>query len=218
MSYPSRAALKLRNSLDHLRNDDAFRISVKDRLCLDLGCAHGGFVQVLLEEGARCVYAVDVGYGILDYKLRIDLRVVVRERENLRNLSMDWFSDCDQKFLSKNPSLSENPSITKATDKNILLCTCDASFISSKTVLSSLADFHENCQVGLELLLLIKPQFEASNQTKKGIIEDVVLRQKLVDSVEQKAIELEFEVLTLFPAQPQGRKGNQEYMLYARRG
>ena len=206
--YPSRAAYKLRYALDNLRV--RHHITIQDRLCLDLGCAHGGFVQILLEEGARRIYAVDVGYGILDYTLRIDPRVVVRERHNLRYLSLDWFCTADRQILNASSELN-------TTNANVLFCTCDVSFISSATVLHTLAHFHAASSFKLELLLLVKPQFEASRLTQKGVIHEETLRQKLVAQVTEKAIQYDFRVIETIPVLPRGAKGNQEYILYAER-
>ncbi len=198
--YPSRAAYKLKNGIDFFRKDHL--ISLEDRVCMDFGCAHGGFSQVLLEEGARRVYAVDVTYGMLDYKLRIDKRIITLERHNLRNVATDWLKQEDVAFLQE----------TKETNK--LFVTSDASFISAQTVLTSLEKFRRDYAIRLEALILIKPQFESSKETDHGIIRSPKLREKIVASVEKKAKQIGFSILGKTPVLPRGIHGNQEYMLY----
>ena len=97
--YPSRAAFKLLDAIEFCKTQ--YGLNLKDRICIDFGSSHGGFVKVLLEAGAKRVYAIDVGYGILDYNLRINERVIVRERSNLRHLNLDWFIEADKLLLTK---------------------------------------------------------------------------------------------------------------------
>ena len=202
--YPSRAAYKLLYGLQFFRNTQA--VDIIGRICLDLGCAQGGFVQVLLQEGASKVYAVDVGYGVLDYSLRKDPRVVVRERRNLRYLSIDW-------LLAKDLQEVMTHSKDKENGKG-LFCTCDVSFISAITALESLKRLRDTSQIPIEAMILVKPQFEASQKTEKGIIHDLSLQQELVAKVVDKAQLYQFSVLGSTPVQPKGGQGNQEYMLY----
>lgn len=197
-SYPSRAAYKLRYALDLFR--EQYQVEIQDRICIDLGSAQGGFVQVLLEEGARRVYAVDVAYGLLDYKLRKDERVIARERHNLRHLEKSWFIKEDLKRLSD----SEQP----------LFLSCDAAFISARTVLEVLRQFRKESKIPIEVMLLVKPQFEDSKSTQKGIVREPALREKLLNSVKQKAKECAFHLLGSVQVCPKGAQGNQEYMLY----
>jgi len=200
--YPSRAAYKLLYALRLFRN--VHPINIVGRVCLDLGCAHGGFVQVLWDEGASRIYAVDVGYGILDYSLRIDPRVVVQERRNLRHLNKDWFLPED---------LGRSRASNEREDQG-LFCTCDVSFISARTVLESLKHMRDTSQILIEGMILVKPQFEASQKTQRGVICDESLRDKLISKVKDKARLCGFKVLGAIPVQPKGVKGNQEYMLY----
>lgn len=197
-SYPSRAAYKLRSALDFFRQE--YKLKLEGRICMDLGSAQGGFVQVLLEEGAKRVYAVDVAYGLLDYKLRQDERVIVHERRNLRHLKKDWFTKENLKQLSK-------------SEQRIFL-SCDVSFISARTVLEVLKQFSEESKIAIEAMLLVKPQFEDSKATQKGVIQDAALREKLLDCVKQKAQECDFHLLGSTQVYPKGAQGNQEYMLY----
>lgn len=124
--YVSRGGLKLERALSE------FHIPVTDRVCLDVGASTGGFVDCLLQHGARRVYAVDVGYGQLDWRLREDPRVVVMERTNIRHLE----------------------SLPEPVD----LATVDVSFISLRLVLPVVARL---ASPGAPLITLIKPQFEA---------------------------------------------------------
>ena len=128
--YVSRAAHKLLGALE------IFKPEVQGRICLDLGASHGGFTQVMLEAGARRVYAVDVAYGIFDYNLRQDPRVVVLERRNARDLEAEWL---DSEDLS-------NP--------EGFLCTADLSFISLRSILGPLYRLSKHI-TGLQALLLI---------------------------------------------------------------
>ena len=200
-SYPSRAAYKLRSALNFFRQE--YELSIEGRICMDFGAAQGGFVQVLLEEGAKRVYAVDVAYGILDYKLRQDKRVLVRERSNLRHLKMDWFLREDQERIKQIPK-----------SENRLFLSCDVSFISARTVLDVLKQFKKENNISIEIMLLVKPQFENSKASQKGVIQDLSLREKLLHSVKQKAGECGFHVLGSTAVEPKGARGNQEYMLY----
>ena len=207
--YPTRAAYKLLGALDHFRQEHT--IDLQDRICLDLGCAQGGFVKVLLDQGAHRVYAVDVGYGLLDYALRKDERVIVCERKNVRNLNTNWFSLEDFHCLTQ-PSPLAQP---RAKEKKSLFVTCDLSFISSISVLEVLYHFSKKSKISLELMLLIKPQFEASQLTTKGIQEDIEVRQRLVEQVRKKTVELGFCCQGTIESSLKGRYGNLEYILYA---
>ncbi len=202
--YPSRAAHKLLFALEKLREHCV--IDISQRVCLDLGSAQGGFVHVLLDEGARCVYAVDVAYGILDYNLRTNKSVIPKERKNLRSLSPAWFRQEDYAYLLQK---------RLRPHRQALFCTCDVSFISSAAVLNVLSYFHKQTQIPIELMLLIKPQFEASKWTQKGILSDAALRQSLVDRRLEDAAKKGFSIQNCLAVEPKGRQGNQEYMLYA---
>jgi 23S rRNA (cytidine1920-2'-O)/16S rRNA (cytidine1409-2'-O)-methyltransferase len=136
--YVSRAGRKLAHALDH------FGIDPADQVCLDVGASTGGFTDCLLQRGAARVYALDVGYGQLDHKLRVDPRVVVRERVNVRYLAADALPErCD-------------------------LVTIDVSFISLAKIVPALLP---HLAPGARLLPMIKPQFEAGrDRVGKGVI------------------------------------------------
>ena len=193
--YVSRSAKKLIGGLDD------FNVDVGGRICLDLGSSTGGFVQVLLERGAVKVYAVDVGYGILDYSLRSDKRVAVLERHNVRMIEAGWFA-------------AEHLETIRSGDAGNLFVTCDISFMSIKTVIMSLAGFLRNEKIACEGIFLLKPQFEDSKNTDEGILADENLRKKIVDDTLEYASALGFKCMGLQPAKIKGSMGNQEYVIH----
>ncbi|MDO4547426.1 MAG: TlyA family RNA methyltransferase [Clostridia bacterium] len=129
--FVSRGGMKLEKALD------VFKISVADRICVDIGASTGGFTDVMLKSGAKTVYAVDVGFGLLDWSIRNDPRVVVMERTNARNLNGGMFDIA--------PSFGAT----------------DVSFISLKAVLPRAFDILEGER---EFVALVKPQFEARKE------------------------------------------------------
>jgi len=138
MPWASRGGLKLAHALD------AFDVRVRDRVAADVGASTGGFTDVLLDAGARKVYAIDVGYGQLAWKLRGDERVVVMERTNIRNV--------------------------RKLPEPIQLCVIDVSFISLQLVLPVV---HVLLVSGSDVIALIKPQFEAGrDRVPKGVVRD----------------------------------------------
>lgn len=196
--YASRAAHKLAGALG------ALAVPVAGRVAIDLGASHGGFTQVLLEAGARRVYAVDVAYGILDYSLRTDARVIALEKKNARELSIEWFLPAD------------------LTDAAGLLFTCDLAFISLKTILSALVRFRAAARAKLasdespprwEGLFLVKPQFEASEKTVGGVIRDAALREAIIDDVADFAASQGFRLLGRVASETPGARGNREAFL-----
>ncbi len=187
--YVSRAAHKLETAFAE------FQPEVDGRVCLDLGAAHGGFTQFLLEHGAARVYAVDVAYGMLDYKLRRDERVVVLERRNARKLEADWIEQADR------------------NRREGLVVTCDVSFISLKSILPPLADFAGEIAGPLEGYILVKPQFEASKETDGGILKDPAVVERVLAEIRSEAESLGFQVSGMIPAGITGAKGNQEFVM-----
>ena len=208
--YVSRAAHKLLGALEE------FGPEVKDRLCVDLGASHGGFTQVLLEAGARRVYAIDVAYGIFDYELRNDSRVILLERHNVRQIQVDWFST--------DPDGDQGERI----DENGILFTCDVSFISLRSVLPSLVSMIQELKNRLTVpegeqkqerskfqgLFLLKPQFEASEKTEQGILKDPVALEQVFEAINDLLERLDVKLLGRAPARLTGTKGNQEYVLF----
>jgi len=182
MPYVSRGGLKLAAALDH------FRIDVAGRVCLDVGASTGGFTDVLLQRGAARVYAVDVGSGQLDWKLRNDPRVVVREGVNARYLSPELVAE------------------------RVSLVTGDVSFISMTLILPVLPPL---MQEDAELVILVKPQFEVGKGQvgKGGIVREPELHRQACERVESAARELGF-VTELMESPILGAEGNKEFLLH----
>jgi 23S rRNA (cytidine1920-2'-O)/16S rRNA (cytidine1409-2'-O)-methyltransferase len=180
--YVSRGGLKLEKALQ------TAAISVKGMICLDIGASTGGFTDCLLQHGAIRVYAVDVGYGQLDWKLRQDKRVIVIERSNIRYLPFE--------------SLNEKVDIVVA----------DTSFISLKLVIPASEKFmKENALV----LALIKPQFEAGKQNvgKGGVVRNPEIREQVIQDIEQFFTDRGYLINFVVPSPISGPKGNIEYMI-----
>ena len=180
--YVSRGGLKLEKALQ------TAAISVKGMICLDIGASTGGFTDCLLQHGAAKVYAVDVGYGQLDWKLRQDKRVIVIERSNIRYLPFE--------------TINEKMDIVVA----------DTSFISLKIVIPAAEKFmKENALV----LALIKPQFEAGKQNvgKGGVVKDPQIREQVIQDIEQFFTDRGYPVNFVVPSPISGPKGNIEYMI-----
>ncbi len=192
-SYVGRGGLKLEAALK------AFSIDVKGRTALDVGSSTGGFTDCLLQNGAEKVYAIDVGYGILDWKLRKDPRVKVLERTNVRYLTLD------QLYSSGSPAVSREPSAN--------LAVIDVSFISLTIVLpvvwTLLAD-------KAEVIALIKPQFEAKRDDveRGGIVRSEGVRSAVVERIKAKAEGIGFTVKGLIESPITGADGNVEYLIY----
>ncbi|NJB67013.1 23S rRNA (cytidine1920-2'-O)/16S rRNA (cytidine1409-2'-O)-methyltransferase [Desulfobaculum xiamenense] len=184
--FVSRGAYKLLTAIEH------FGLSCEGKVALDVGASTGGFTDCLLQHGASRVYAVDVGYGQLDSRLRNDPRVVNLERTNMR--------------LAPDDLLPEQVDMIVA----------DVSFISLTKVMEPSLRF---LKPGGEVAALVKPQFEvAPGQTDKGVVRDENLRQQTVDMVVHYLVnEHGMEFIGVIPSRIKGPKGNQEYIIYLRR-
>ena len=181
--YVSRGGDKLAAALDF------FAISPSGRVCLDAGASTGGFTDCLLQRGAARVYAVDVGYGQLDWRLRGDARVVVLERTNVRELKAE--------------SLVPRPDLLVA----------DLAFIGLRTVLPV---FKTLVPDG-EMVLLVKPQFELPRaEVKGGVVTDPALHRRAVELVEEAARSLGLDVVGHVESPLKGPKGNREFFVAAR--
>ncbi len=181
--YVSRGGLKLEAGLDH------FQVDPTGMTCIDIGASTGGFTDCLLQRGAEQVYAVDVGYGQLDWKLRQDDRVEVMERTNARHLTPNDF-----------PVLFD-------------MAVIDASFISLEILLGPTAALlKENGRV----MALVKPQFEVGKGQvgKGGVVRDQELRRAMVSKIEDFGKKLGFISHGATPSPIQGPKGNQEFLIY----
>ena len=190
--YPSRAALKLKGAMNRLG------IQLDDTICLDLGAGAGGFTTILLEYGAERVYSFEIGYGLLDYLLRNNPRVIVQEKIDFRSISSTHFSPEDWQKIKGRCSF----------------VTADLSFISTARTLEFLGFFIEKHQLEMHILLLVKPQFNASAQTDKGILSDPTLWQTIIQKTHKIALELNFQIEEVFISALKGRKGNQETFFY----
>lgn len=183
-TYVSRAAHKLLKALDE------FQVSSEGKLALDLGASTGGFTQVLLEQGARAVQAIDVGHGQLVAELREDQRVRVVEGCNARELTAE--------SLAQRTGLSDAPEIVVA----------DLSFISLSLILPAIARV---AAAGADVVLLIKPQFEVG-RVRDGIVSDPRLRAEAIRIVLRAAAEHGFAARALASSPILGGHGNQEYL------
>jgi 23S rRNA (cytidine1920-2'-O)/16S rRNA (cytidine1409-2'-O)-methyltransferase len=168
-----------------------FRVNPHGRICLDVGSSTGGFTDCLLQQGATRVYAVDVNTDQLAWKLHEDARVV-RVKKNARELAQ---SD-----------------VAESVD----LVVADVSFIAVKKVLPGACAC---ANVGADLLILIKPQFELERENvgKGGIVRDPALHGQAIASVRQAAESLGLRILGVAPSHLPGAEGNQEYFLHARK-
>jgi 23S rRNA (cytidine1920-2'-O)/16S rRNA (cytidine1409-2'-O)-methyltransferase len=181
--YVSRGGIKLAAALDQ------FKIAVEGRVCLDVGSSTGGFTDCLLQRGAARVCAVDVGHGQLDWRLRNDPRVVVREGVNARYLQPDDFPE------------------------RFDLCVCDVSFISATLLIPSIRALLKEHG---EMVILVKPQFEVGKGQvgKGGIVRDPALHAEACDRVRRAAEEAGFAT-KLMESPIFGAEGNKEFLLHA---
>ena len=181
--YVSRGGVKLAAALDH------FKFDPQGRICLDVGASTGGFTQVLLERGAKRVYAVDVGHGQLHESLRGRPEIVSLEQTDIRTLSA--------------AQLNEPPD----------LVTVDVSFISLKLALPPALAL---AKPPAQLIALIKPQFEAGRaQAKKGIVRDPAVHAAVCDDISAFVASLGWRVLGIIPSPIAGGDGNTEFLLGA---
>lgn len=184
--YVSRGGLKLRGALDH------FGLSPRGRVCMDVGASTGGFTDCLLQAGATKVYAVDVGYGQLAWRLRTDARVVNLERTNIRTMPDGSVTD------------------------PIGFCVADCSFISLAKVLPHILPL---LAVNAELVVLVKPQFEVGRDRigKGGVVRDEAARRDAIDTIVAVAVGLGLELVDGVDSEVHGPKGNVEHLLWLRR-
>jgi 23S rRNA (cytidine1920-2'-O)/16S rRNA (cytidine1409-2'-O)-methyltransferase len=184
LPYVSRGGLKLEGALQ------GFKIPVEGKTALDVGASTGGFTDCLLQHGANKVYAVDVGYGQLAWKIRQDPRVIVIERVNIRDIASSLI-----------PELID-------------IVVIDVSFISLEKVIPSILKF---LKPGSEIIALIKPQFEVGREQvgKGGIVRDEAARSAAVDRVTEFIRGSGFEVKDVIPSPITGQDGNVEFLMYA---
>jgi len=182
--YASRGGTKLEKAID------TFNIPVTDKAVLDIGASTGGFTDCLLQRGARTVYAIDVGYGQLAWKLREDARVKVLDRANICLLSRQ--------------------EIPVPAD----LAVIDVSFTSLKKIWPPVSAL---VKPGGELLSLVKPQFEAKKEDVEagGVVRNIKTYQKVMQAMVETARALSLHVVGIMESPIRGQKGNREFFLYA---
>ena len=184
-AFVSRGGAKLDATLAALGYD------VRDVVALDVGASTGGFTDCLLQRGARRVYAVDVGYGQLAWKLRNDPRVVSRERTNVRNLERGDFSE------------------------RFDLVVIDASFISLRLVLPSVLRLVD---AGCRIVALVKPQFEVGKGRvgKGGVVREAALHAEVLAEMQRSVAELDLRIDAVMTSPLLGPAGNREFFLVVR--
>lgn len=186
LPYVSRGGLKLEKAMK------SFGITLDGRVCMDVGASTGGFTDCMLQNGAVKVYAVDVGHGQLDWKLRNDERVVCMEKTNIRYVVPE--------------DIQEAPSFVSI----------DVSFISLTKVLGPVRALMTDEG---EIVCLIKPQFEAGREKvgKKGVVRDPAVHEEVICKVIEYAAQIGLERLGLEYSPIKGPEGNIEYLLYLRK-
>ena len=182
--YVSRGGLKLEKALRD------FGVDPTDYVCSDSGASTGGFTDCLLQQGARKVFAIDVGYGQLDWKIRSDPRVVVMERTNVRYVTPEQLGE------------------------PLDLSVVDVSFISLKIVLPVIKTFLK--EKSGQVLCLIKPQFEAGKEKvgKKGVVRDPAVHKEVLDDFVALTNEIGFKILGLTFSPVKGPEGNIEFLAH----
>ena len=183
MPFVSRGGLKLQKALD------VFKIVMSGKIAADVGASTGGFTDCMLQHGAKIVYAIDVGYGQLAWKLRSNTQVVNMERTNIRNVTRKNFYYGLPEFIS-----------------------IDVAFISLEKVLPVVYDLMD----AGEVVALIKPQFEAGREHvgKKGVVRDKKIHAAVIEKVLNFAAKLGFELRGLNFSPVKGPEGNIEYLAY----
>ena len=182
--YVSRGGLKLEKALRD------FGVKPEGYVCSDSGASTGGFTDCLLQQGAKKVFAIDVGYGQLDWKIRSDPRVVVMERTNVRYVTPEQLGE------------------------PLDLSVVDVSFISLKIVLPVIKTFLKPDQG--QVLCLIKPQFEAGKEKvgKKGVVRDPSVHQEVLDDFVELTRQIGFKILGLTFSPVKGPEGNIEFLAH----
>ncbi len=183
LKYVSRGGLKLEKAVS------SFNLDLNGCICADIGASTGGFTDCMLQNGAVKVYAIDVGYGQLAWKLRTDERVINLERTNFRYVT------------------------TEQIPESLDFASVDVSFISLSIILPVMRNFLRDCG---RAVCLIKPQFEAGKENvgKKGVVRDKNVHIAVVEKITVLALELGFSLLGLDFSPVKGPEGNIEYLCY----
>src|SRR4030067_48841 len=182
IKYVSRGGIKLEKALLEFKTD------VKDKIAIDIGASTGGFTDCLLQSGAKKVYAVDVGYGILAWKLRNDPRIVNIEKTNIRYL--------DKSFIKEKAEI----------------ITIDVSFISLTKVIPVVMDLLKPQGI---IIALIKPQFELAKEEvgEGGIVRDEKKHEETIKKIKDFVISLGLEIKGVIESPILGQKGNREFFI-----
>lgn len=183
LPFVSRGGLKLHKAFE------VFPIDVREKICLDIGASTGGFTDCMLQNGAKKVYAVDVGHGQLDWKLRNDGRVVCMEKTNFRYVTKEQIPE------------------------SIDFAATDVSFISLTKILPAAKAL---LKPDAFMVCLIKPQFEAGREKvgKKGVVTDPAVHKEVIEKIETFAASIGFSVAGLDFSPIKGPEGNIEYLLF----
>ena len=182
LKYVSRGGLKLEKAVN------VFEINLNDKICMDIGASTGGFTDVMLQNGAKKVYSVDVGHDQLDEKLINNEKVINLEGTNIKDIDVKDFNTID--FIST-----------------------DVSFISIVQVIPKI---YELLKIKGNAVILIKPQFEVGKQNlnKNGVVKDIKIHKKILESIIEQINKIGFEILNLDYSPIKGPAGNIEYLLY----
>ena len=185
MPYVSRGGLKLEKAIQ------VFKIVLQNKTCIDIGASTGGFTDCMLQNGAQKVFAIDVGYGQLDEKIKNNPKVINLEKTNIKEINIDNFEKVD--FIS-----------------------IDVSFISLTQVLDNAYKLLKN---NAEIVILIKPQFEAGveNISKNGIVKNPKIHNKVIEKIIMFSNSLGFEILGVNYSPIKGLAGNIEYLCYMKK-
>ncbi len=182
LKYVSRGGLKLEKAVN------VFEINLNNKICIDIGASTGGFTDVMLQNGAKKVYSVDVGHDQLDEKLINNEKVINLEGTNIKDIDVKDFNTID--FIST-----------------------DVSFISIVQVIPKI---YELLKIKGNAVILIKPQFEVGKQNlnKNGVVKDIKIHKKILESIIEQINKIGFEILNLDYSPIKGPAGNIEYLLY----
>ncbi|MBZ9692066.1 TlyA family RNA methyltransferase [Clostridium sp. M14] len=183
LKYVSRGGLKLEKAMK------SYDISLEDKVCMDIGASTGGFTDCMLQNGAKKVYSVDVGYGQFAWKLRTDERVVCMERTNIRYVTLEDI------------------------DEPLDFASIDVSFISLKKIMPATLGLLKNTG---EVVALIKPQFEAGREKvgKKGVVREISTHKEVVYGIIEFLKNENLNILGVGYSPIKGPEGNREYLVY----
>ncbi len=186
LPYVSRGGLKLEKAIK------SFTIDLKDKVCMDIGASTGGFTDCMLQNGAKKVFSIDVGYGQFAWKLRVDPRVTCMERTNIRYVTLE------------------------DTKEPCNFASIDVSFISLTKVIPAAINLLDEDG---EIMALIKPQFEAGKEKvgKKGVVREASTHKEVIEKVVNFSIDNKLDILGLDYSPIKGPEGNIEYLIYLKK-